>query len=136
LVTFGNEDLKFRLRRVIRGDRRVWSVDKRRPHSGMGQGTGSCWFDFFVQTFANWEDVPLFDSEAAEAAFWLENRPDLRLMESAIAGSAEASESVTVTLRFDPRMLARIKRLARMRFLNYQSMIKQWLSERMEQELK
>jgi len=89
-----------------------------------------------MQTFANWDDVPLFDSEAAEVAFWTENRPDLRLMETAVAGSAEASESVTITLRIDPRMLARIKRLARMRYLNYQSMIKQWLSERMEQELK
>ena len=89
-----------------------------------------------MQTFANWEDVPLFDSEAAETVFWSENRPDLRLMETAIAGSAESSDSVTITLRIDPRMLARIKRLARMRFLNYQSMIKQWLSERMEQELK
>lgn len=89
-----------------------------------------------MQTFANWEDVPLFDNETAEAGFWAENRPDLRLMESAVAGSAESSESVTVTLRFDPRMLARIKRLARSRFLNYQSMVKQWLSERMEQELR
>lgn len=89
-----------------------------------------------MQTFANWEDVPLFDSDTAEAAFWLENRPDLRLMETAVSGSAESSESVTVTLRFDPRMLARIKRLARSRFLNYQSMVKQWLSERMEQELR
>jgi len=89
-----------------------------------------------VQTFANWEDVPIFDSEDAEAAFWTENRPALRLMEAAIAGNAEAAESVTVTLRFDPRMLARIKRLARSRYLNYQSMVKQWLSERMEQELK
>ena len=89
-----------------------------------------------MQTFANWEDVPLFDTEAAEAAFWSENRPAVRLMESAVAGSAEASESVTITLRIDPRMLARIKRLARSRYLNYQSMIKQWLSERMEQELK
>jgi hypothetical protein len=89
-----------------------------------------------MQTFANWEDVPLFDSETAEATFWSENRPDLRLMDSAMAGSAEASESVTVTLRFDPRMLARIKRLARSRYLNYQSMVKQWLSERMEQELR
>jgi CopG antitoxin of type II toxin-antitoxin system len=89
-----------------------------------------------VQTFANWEDVPLFDSEVAEASFWSENRPDLRLMGAAVAGSAESSESVTITLRIDPRMLARIKRLARLRFLNYQSMIKQWLSERMEQELK
>ena len=89
-----------------------------------------------MQTFANWEDVPIFDSETAEADFWVENRPGLRLMEAAVSGSAESSESVTVTLRFDPRMLARIKRLARSRYLNYQSMVKQWLSERMEQELR
>jgi hypothetical protein len=36
----------------------------------------------------------------------------------------------------DPRMLARIKRLARQRYLNYQSMIKQWLAERLEKESK
>jgi predicted DNA binding CopG/RHH family protein len=89
-----------------------------------------------MRTFANWEDVPLFDSESAESDFWQENRPDLRLMEAAVAGGSEASESVTITLRIDPRMLARIKRLARARYLNYQSMIKQWLSERMEDELK
>ena len=89
-----------------------------------------------MRTFANWEDVPLFDNENAEADFWSENRPDLRLMEAAVAGSAESSESVTITLRIDPRMLARIKRLARTRFLNYQSMIKQWLSERMEHEVR
>ncbi len=89
-----------------------------------------------MRTFANWEEVPIFDSEAAEANFWSENRPDLRLMDAAAAGASEASESVTITLRIDPRMLARIKRLARSRFLNYQSMIKQWLSERMERELK
>src|ERR1700744_415086 len=87
-----------------------------------------------MRAFANWEEVPLFDSEEAEAIFWSENRPDLRLMEGATPGSAEASEYMTIPLRIDPRMLARIKRLARTRFLNYQSMIKQWLSERMEQE--
>ena len=89
-----------------------------------------------MRTVANWEEVPIFDSEAAEADFWAENRPDLRLMESAVAGGSEVSESGTITLRMDPRMLARIKRLARSRYLNYQSMIKQWLSERMEQELR
>ena len=87
-----------------------------------------------MRSIATWEDVPIFDSEEAEAEFWSENRPDLRLMEAAVAGSSESLESVTITLRMDPRMLARIKRLARSRFLNYQSMIKQWLSERMEQE--
>jgi predicted DNA binding CopG/RHH family protein len=89
-----------------------------------------------MRSIANWEDVPIFDSEEAEADFWAEHRPDLRLMEAAVASSSEVSESITITLRMDPRMLARIKRLARSRYLNYQSMIKQWLSERMEQELR
>jgi len=84
----------------------------------------------------SWDEVPLFDSEEAEAAFWADNRIELRLMEATVAASSEISESVTITLRIDPRMLARIKRLARSRYLNYQSMIKQWLSERMEQELR
>ena len=89
-----------------------------------------------MPTVTDWEDVPLFDLDEAEASFWMENSVDLRLMESSVAASSESSESVTITLRIDPRMLARIKRLARQRYLNYQSMIKQWLSERMEQELK
>ena len=84
----------------------------------------------------HWEEVPIFDSEEAEANFWLENGVDVRLMENAVASSAEGNESVTITLRIDPRMLARIKRIARERYLNYQSMIKQWLSERMELEVK
>jgi predicted DNA binding CopG/RHH family protein len=89
-----------------------------------------------MNAIANWEDVPIFDSEGAEAGFWAETRLDVRLMETSVATGSEASESVTITLRIDPRMLARIKRLARSRYLNYQSMIKQWLSERMEQELR
>ncbi len=89
-----------------------------------------------LRAIAAWEDVPLFDNEEAEADFWSENKPDLRLMESAAAGASEGADSVTITLRIDPRMLARIKRVARSRYLNYQSMIKQWLSERMEHELR
>jgi len=89
-----------------------------------------------MRAIAKWEDIPMFDSEEAEAGFWAENKPDLRLMETSVAGGSEGSESVTITLRIDPRMLARIKRLARSRYLNYQSMMKQWLSERMEQEVR
>jgi predicted DNA binding CopG/RHH family protein len=88
-----------------------------------------------MNIITTWDEVPLFDNEEGEAAFWAENRPDLRLMESAVANS-ELAESVTITLRMDPRMLARIKRLARSRYLNYQSMIKQWISERMESEMR
>lgn len=89
-----------------------------------------------MNTISNWDEVPLFDREEAEAAFWAETKLDLRLMEEAATQSSELSDSVTITLRMDPRMLSRIKRLARSRYLNYQSMIKQWLSERMEQELR
>jgi len=89
-----------------------------------------------MNAIANWEDVPLFDGEESEAAFWADNRIEVRLMESSTVQASEMGDSTTITLRMDPRMLARIKRLARSRYLNYQSMIKQWLSERMEQELR
>jgi len=85
---------------------------------------------------ASWDEVPLFDSEEAEAAYWADSHIEVRLMESAVAASAELAESVTITLRMDPRLLARVKRIARERFLNYQSMMKQWLSERLEQEMR
>ena len=89
-----------------------------------------------MRAIAKWEEVPIFDSEEAEATFWAENKPDLRLMEAAVAGNAEGSGSVAISLRIDPRMLARIKRVAQSRYLNYQSMIKQWLGERLEDELR
>ncbi|MDP1586110.1 MAG: CopG family antitoxin [Prosthecobacter sp.] len=82
-----------------------------------------------------WKDVPAFDSEEAEGKFWATHQLEPRLMQASIH-RADVRESTTITLRFDPRMLSRIKRVARRRYLNYQSMIKQWLSERMEQELK
>ena len=87
-----------------------------------------------MNTITNWDEIPMFDRDEAEAEFWSENRIDLRLMESSVANNAELSDSVTITVRIDPRMLARIKRLARSRYLNYQSMMKQWLSERLELE--
>jgi predicted DNA binding CopG/RHH family protein len=82
-----------------------------------------------------WKDVPEFESDEAEAAFWASRQLDQRLMQSSLHRS-DVRESTTITLRFDPRMLSRIKRVARRRYLNYQSMMKQWLSERMEQEMK
>ena len=81
-----------------------------------------------------WSEVPRFDTEEDEAAFWAETRIDVRLMNASLL-KADTRESTTITLRFDPRLLARIKRIARSRYLNYQSMIKQWLSERLEKEL-
>jgi len=87
-----------------------------------------------MKTIAAWTQVPRFESEEEEAAFWTDTRIDVRLMNQALL-RADNRESTTITLRFDPRLLARLKRIARSRYLNYQSMIKQWLSERLEKEL-
>ena len=88
-----------------------------------------------MTTITEWEQLPHFVEDSEEAAFWEEAQIDVRLMEASVVAGSVANESITITLRMDPRMLSRIKRLARSRFLNYQSMIKQWLSERMEQEV-
>jgi len=87
-----------------------------------------------MKVITAWSQVPRFESEEEEAIFWAETRIDSRLMSHSLL-RADNRESTTVTLRFDPRMLARIKRVARSRYLNYQSMIKQWLSERLEKEM-
>ena len=87
-----------------------------------------------MRVLTKWKDMPDFASEEDEAEFWKGTALDPRLMNGSML-KADNRESTTITLRFDPRMLARIKRLARSRYLNYQSMIKQWLSERLEKEL-
>jgi len=87
-----------------------------------------------MKVITNWSEVPRFGSEEEESAFWADTRIDVRLMNGSLL-KADTRESTTITLRFDPRLLARIKRIARSRYLNYQSMIKQWLSERLEKEI-
>ena len=87
-----------------------------------------------MKVVTTWTEVPHFESEEDEAAYWIDARLDVRLMNASLL-KADTRESTTITLRFDPRLLARIKRIARSRYLNYQSMIKQWLSERLEKEL-
>jgi hypothetical protein len=81
-----------------------------------------------------WAEIPAFSDEIQEAIFWSTHELDARLMNASLH-EPDSRESTTITLRFDPRMLSRIKRIARSRFLNYQSMMKQWLAERVEAEI-
>ena len=87
-----------------------------------------------LNIITDWESVPVFASLAEEARFWEENQIGQRLMQSSLVGT-DTNESTTITLRIDPRMLSRLKRLARQRYLNYQSMLKQWVAERLEKEI-
>jgi predicted DNA binding CopG/RHH family protein len=82
----------------------------------------------------DWETVPAFATVQEEIRFWQEHQVGQRLMQSSLV-STDTNESTTITLRIDPRMLSRLKRLARQRYLNYQSMLKQWVAERMEKEI-
>ncbi len=82
-----------------------------------------------------WKDVPAFANSRDEAAYWNATELDHKLMDNSLI-VPDTRESTTITLRFDPRMLARIKRVARSRYLNYQSMMKQWLAERLDSEVR
>jgi len=82
----------------------------------------------------SWEDVPLFADQREETEFWEGHQLALPLLQGSLV-STDSNESTTITLRMDPRMLSRLKRLARQRYLNYQSMLKQWVAERLEKEL-
>jgi len=88
-----------------------------------------------LKVIESWDEVPSFKNVEEESSFWMQAELSPALMQGSLhlPGS---KESTTITLRFDPRMLARIKRIARSRFLNYQSMMKQWLSERLEEEVR
>lgn len=86
-----------------------------------------------METISSWGRVPFFHSSDEESEFWKEHELTPHLMESSLL-SGDGRESSSITLRFDPRMLARIKRVARSRYLNYQSMMKQWLAERLDEE--
>ncbi len=87
-----------------------------------------------LPVITDFESVPVFATVGEEAAFWEQHQISQRLMQSSLV-RADSNESTTITLRIDPRMLSRLKRLARQRYLNYQSMLKQWVAERLEKVL-
>lgn len=87
-----------------------------------------------LKTVFTWQEIPFFPNPKEEALFWSKHQLDPKLMATSLS-LGEGQDSTSITLRMDPRMLSRLKRLAARRYLNYQSMIKQWLAERLEDEL-
>ena len=65
-----------------------------------------------MRVLSKWSEVPRFADEEEEAEFLKDTSLDSRLMNGSML-KADTRDSITITLRFDPRMLARIKRLAR-----------------------
>lgn len=81
----------------------------------------------------SWKDIPLMADDRAEYEFWQGHEISPRLLDQALHNPV-IKESAVITMRVDPRMLSRIKRVARSRYLSYQSMMKQWIAERLDKE--
>lgn len=87
------------------------------------------------------EDIPVFTSEDEEHAFWAthelapalwDNAPRLELDELPEPRSATRP----VAIRFDEHTLARVKWLARRRHKGYQTLLKEFVAERLYEEEK
>lgn len=83
--------------------------------------------------------VPQFESEAEERAFW-ENHDSTEYVDWSKAETVRLANlkpsSTSISLRLPNALLERIKVAANKRDVPYQSLIKTWLSEKMERPLK
>ena len=83
--------------------------------------------------------LPKFKSEAAEREFWATHDPasfiDWRKAKRATLPNLKPS-SQTISLRLPKPMIERLKLLANKRDVPYQSLLKMFVAERLEAELK
>lgn len=87
------------------------------------------------------EEIPAFSTEDEEHAFWATHELAPELWERAeplAPDELPAPRSVTrpVAIRFDEHTLGRIKTLARRRHKRYQTLLKEFVTERLYEEEK
>jgi predicted DNA binding CopG/RHH family protein len=87
----------------------------------------------------NFDDVPAFTSESEEAAFWATHE----LGDEILAQMTAVSEDVLprprtrpIPVRFDEDTLRRVKALAARRHKGYQTLLKEFVIERLYEEEK
>ena len=85
------------------------------------------------------KQIPKFKSEDAERAFWAKadatDHVDWTRAERMVLSNLKPSVK-TISLRLPESMLESLKLLANKRDVPYQSLLKQFLAERIEQELR
>ena len=93
----------------------------------------------------SWDQVPVFRTEDEEAAYWETHA----LGEALLSDRGDEGDdprlppprgrkhhrAEMISLRLDPHLLRRLKQLAAERGIGHQTMLKQWLAERLEIEL-
>lgn len=89
-------------------------------------------------------DVPQFASDAEAAAYWDTHGPSERFLDEAILGPGKEpswllparGHAKPVAVRFDEDVVARLKALAKKKHTGYQTLLKQFVAERLYEEEK
>ena len=90
---------------------------------------------------SNWQEVPPFESEAEESAFWATHQLGAALLAQMTADGdpslpAPRSRTKPISLRFDEDTIRRAKIVASRRGKGYQTLLKEFISERLYEEEK
>lgn len=94
-----------------------------------------------LTTIHSWDDVPPFESEVEEATFWATHDPSDDLLATMKPGAdaglpAPRPRTRPIAIRFDESTLRRVKILAARRGKGYQTLLKEFVSERLYEEEK
>jgi len=90
---------------------------------------------------SSWQEVPPFASEAEESAFWATHQLGADLL-AQMTGDADPSLPIPrsrtkpISLRFDEDTIRRAKVVASRRGKGYQTLLKEFISERLYEEEK
>jgi predicted DNA binding CopG/RHH family protein len=89
----------------------------------------------------SWDEVPAFESEAEESAFWVTHDLSDELLAKMKPGAdrdlpTPRPRTRPIAIRFDESTLRRVKTLAARRGKGYQTLLKEFVSERLYEEEK
>jgi predicted DNA binding CopG/RHH family protein len=94
-----------------------------------------------MTTVSNWGEIPSFTSEEEEAAFWETHALSEELLNEMKPHSdprlpSPRARTKPIAIRFDESTLRRVKALASRRGKGYQTLLKEFVSERLYEEEK
>jgi CopG antitoxin of type II toxin-antitoxin system len=94
-------------------------------------------------TVDSWRNVPQFATEAEEVAWWSTHEPGKRLLKqmkpvplNPEEQTARGTRTHPVAIRFDDSTLERVRALAHRRHKGYQTLLKEFVVERLYEEEK
>ncbi|MBI4729186.1 MAG: hypothetical protein HY775_06735 [Acidobacteria bacterium] len=94
-----------------------------------------------METIRSWDEVPAFASDEEESAFWATHELGEGILAAMKPGAdrklpAPRPRTRPIAVRFDESTLRRVKALASRRGIGYQTLLKQFVAERLYEEEK